>query len=547
MRDSAYYECIMSDPLISVIVPIYNSEKTIVRCVESIIFQPFKNIEIILVEDASSDRSKQICYELERQYNNIVVVEHNRNKGVSAARNDGLCRASGDYVVFIDSDDWIGTDYFSDLLDVIEKKNIGMGVCGFWYSNEYEQINNQVHIFDKMDSFDVKESDDIFQLVDKWHFGALWNKIFVREIIEKYHIRFDEYLSIGEDTRFSLEYLKKMGGLKIGILSRPHYHYVQSNSNSLWMLHQDKIEKKLETNDMVYSFLSEEKKRQYEWNYQKKIWEAYENQFCLLGRMKGNYIQKLKELKLLSGAERYKESCRKTGMCSEKKAGWYLRWMYSWSREKYLDKKRFFISFITRLLGVIRRKCREPIIKRQVKICKVKECSLISQNCIGGVFYHDMGLQFMSPTINLFFKPEDFCRFVNNLKYYVTKPLEVYWGEQYPMGKIEDISIHFMHYESCREAKEKWEERCSRIDWDRIIVLSTDMEGFNENHFRIFEKIPYPKILFTGKKIFSEAPFALYYPEYHDREVKDLIPGRKFYKNSRLVHLVNEERKRKEG
>ncbi len=191
-----------------------------------------------------------------------------------------------------------------------------------------------------------------------------------------------------------------------------------------------------------------------------------------------------------------------------------------------------------RVIGRFKREKAARIAAKEKKRLTNTHFSVISQNCIGGVFYHDMGLRFTSPTIDLYFSCPDFIKFVLDLDHYLTQELSVSWGEEYPIGSLDDITIHFMHYETCSEAKEKWDKRKKRIDRDAILILCTDMEGFDEAAYEQWKKIPYPKVLFSAED--RKAPDVVFYPEFkQDGRVSDLIPERKFYKDGVLINTVN--------
>lgn len=115
--------------------------------------------------------------------------------------------------------------------------------------------------------------------------------------------------------------------------------------------------------------------------------------------------------------------------------------------------------------------------------------SIISSNCWGGVVYHDLGQEFLSPTINLWFKPNDFMKFVGNLKWYLSlEPIEEKSTEySYPVGRIGDIYLYFMHYSSFDEAKSKWMERATRINWDNIFIAMTESPNSPVELYRRFE------------------------------------------------------------
>lgn len=198
---------------------------------------------------------------------------------------------------------------------------------------------------------------------------------------------------------------------------------------------------------------------------------------------------------------------------------------------------------IDRIKVKIQRELLNAKIKRIKKTLENDSFTIISQNCIGGVFYHDMGMQFLSPTINLFFYASDFQKLIKNLKSYMQEEIQVYINEKdgYPIGIINDIEVHFLHYETCEEAKAAWEKRKLRIDYDKILILSTDRDGFDKKLFEEWKKVPYAKVLFTSQKNYSTDKDSLYFPEYEELGmIPDLIPNREFYRNEKLIKTVNE-------
>lgn len=196
--------------------------------------------------------------------------------------------------------------------------------------------------------------------------------------------------------------------------------------------------------------------------------------------------------------------------------------------------------FVQRIKWNFQRIKRERLIGKVKSKLKNKQFSIISQNCIGGVFYHDMGIKFLSPTINLYFEQPDFVRFVLEIEKYLSMELLMEWGEEYPVGRLGDITIHFMHYESCTEAEKSWNKRKERVNLNKIIVLSTDMEGFDDTVFEMWNQIMYPKVLFTAHKEYIQEKSSVYFSKYEVfNQVLDLIPKREFYKKNILVDVVN--------
>lgn len=138
-------------------------------------------------------------------------------------------------------------------------------------------------------------------------------------------------------------------------------------------------------------------------------------------------------------------------------------------------------------------------LKRKKQRLKNKNPSIISNNCVGGVMSHDLGQQFCSPTVNLYFKAEEYIRFLRNLKYYLS--LDVVQLESdlpYPVGIIDDVRIFFMHYSSFEEAKRKWDERKKRVNFSNLYVIMTEKEECTEDLMKQFDALEYrKKILFT--------------------------------------------------
>lgn len=133
-----------------------------------------------------------------------------------------------------------------------------------------------------------------------------------------------------------------------------------------------------------------------------------------------------------------------------------------------------------------------------------KTPTLIGDNCNVGVMYHDLGLKFTSPTINLYIYPDDYIKFLQNLRYYTNHEIvEVFEdGVTFPIGMIDDIKIYFMHYQSFDEAQKKWVERCKRIDFENLYVTMTKRSyRCTEEHIKVFDALPYKnKVIFTNKE-----------------------------------------------
>ncbi|MCH5315034.1 MAG: glycosyltransferase [Eubacterium sp.] len=194
------------EPLITVIVPVYNVEKYLDKCVESIVNQTYTNLEIILVDDGSPDNCPQMCDEWAQKDSRIKVI-HKVNSGVSSARNSALEIAKGEYIGFVDSDDYCKLNMYEILLRSISDNNADVVVCNNTHVNDKGEV-----IKITSSPFALVEGDD---LLNNFIFGNLFdststcNKLFKSKIIIKNNIRFNADIKVGEDLLFNYYALKK--------------------------------------------------------------------------------------------------------------------------------------------------------------------------------------------------------------------------------------------------------------------------------------------------------------------------------------------------
>lgn len=197
-------------------------------------------------------------------------------------------------------------------------------------------------------------------------------------------------------------------------------------------------------------------------------------------------------------------------------------------------------SLLTRIRDRIQREKNAIVIRRARRQIADPSFTAISQNCIGGVLYHDLGAPFLSPTVNLFIPAKDFLRMCTDLEHYMRLPITVHMGEHWPVGLLGDVRIEFMHYASCNEAEAAWTRRAARIRYDRIMIIGTDRDGFDGEAFAAFKRLPYPKVLFTANPAYAQDADSVYLPRFRQSGVVgDLIPARAFYKTGKLVRAVH--------
>ena len=214
-------------PAVSIIVPVYNAQKTVGRCIESIMNQEFEDFELLLIDDGSQDDSGRICDEYAAQDHRIKVI-HKENSGVSDSRNAALNLAQGEYIQFLDSDDWITTDATSLFYRAAREHHCDMVISDF-----YRVVGQRVsHKGDIDDDVIMTREDFASHMMENpadFYYGVLWNKFFKREIIEKYHLRMDSSISWCEDFMFNLEYIRHADSFYA--LKVPIYYYVKTKGS----------------------------------------------------------------------------------------------------------------------------------------------------------------------------------------------------------------------------------------------------------------------------------------------------------------------------
>lgn len=211
---------------ISIIVPIYNVEKYLKKCVQSILNQSFKNFELILVNDGSLDKCGRICDEYAKKDERIKVI-HKVNGGLSSARNAGLNIASGEYIGFVDSDDYLDERMYEVLINSIRKTNSDMVICDYYIDYENEKDISKEYDINVI----VKEFDNISALKELYRengvkFVVAWNKIYKRELFDE--LRYENG-RIHEDEILAHKLLYKCN--KITYIPIKLYHYLQRENS----------------------------------------------------------------------------------------------------------------------------------------------------------------------------------------------------------------------------------------------------------------------------------------------------------------------------
>lgn len=291
-------------PKVSIIVPVYNVEKYLHRCMDSLINQTFKDIEIIAVNDGSTDNSLNILNEYCVKDDRVRVINKN-NGGLSSARNIGIDEAIGKYILFVDSDDWIDLNMINQLYTTSTVNNCDVTMCS--YSREYSNKSREkIFSFDEVTIFNEVECKNLHrriigpigsELANPEHNDSLvtaWGKLYKSNIIKNNNIKFVDTSVIGtEDCLFNVyvfSYVKSAV-----FINKPFYKYWKENNNSLTSIHKSKLKDKwLKMYSYIRNFLDAG-------NYDESFYNALENRICMstlgLGLNECNKANKVSEIK----------------------------------------------------------------------------------------------------------------------------------------------------------------------------------------------------------------------------------------------------------
>ncbi len=271
-----------NDELVSVIVPVFNVEKYLKSCIESILNQTHNNLELILVDDGSKDNSGNICDEYKIKDKRIIVI-HKENGGVSLARNSALEIAKGEYITFVDADDSIKSTYIEDLLEMCKENKCEMAISGFANKQNDNITENKNQIEKRMTS----EETLARMLNEKNFYATVWGKIFKRQIIDK--IRFNEEYKIGEDLDFVVNVLSQNVMVYINTSLIDYYYNIREDSVT-----KDKYNEKWEKEIQICNRLIEDVEKRYP-NIKEFAEKRYVriNYSCITKVLKYNYDEKV--------------------------------------------------------------------------------------------------------------------------------------------------------------------------------------------------------------------------------------------------------------
>lgn len=298
------------DKKISIIVPIYNTEKYLDKCISSIINQTYRNLEIILVNDGSKDGSLEVCKKYEKIDKRIKVLNI-KNMGVSNARNRGIDISTGEFIMFCDSDDWVEPRWCEVLINSFDE-NI-MSICAIKYNYEYEnkKIDN---ILDYNKDIIILDKKRFFLLYD-YAFNSPCNKIFSTKTIKDNNIRFNQNISLGEDVLFNLEYID-LSNSNLKYINTCLYNYRFTEEISLTSkYYKNHFEQCTHVYDEIHNFMikfgNDDKELEY------YFYKIYFNQLSTILYMNFssysqlNFLERFRENKKIMKSNQYRDCINK--------------------------------------------------------------------------------------------------------------------------------------------------------------------------------------------------------------------------------------------
>lgn len=235
-------------PQVSVIIPVYNSQDTVKKSISSLLKQTLNKIEILVIDDGSTDNSLKIAQSLADE-NECIKVFHQENKGVSNARNFGISNASGKYIFFLDSDDFLDTNALKSLYSLCEKEKLVFASCN------HNEINSTVSQPEKNNehSYVAHNKEDIANILDLLYIKSAWAKLFNRQFILDNRLAFDESMSLGEDLHFICRIMALT--TNIGYVGNQYYHINNTNPYSLSKKYSKNLEHALEKQHTAWEIL----------------------------------------------------------------------------------------------------------------------------------------------------------------------------------------------------------------------------------------------------------------------------------------------------
>lgn len=499
--------------LVSIVTPVYNGEKYIHILLESVLKQTYDRVQMIVADDGSTDRTKEIAETfrprfVERGYIfDVVAGEHLCAAG---AMCNGLPLVRGEFLIWPDGD------------DEIMPESIAKRVA---FLNENASVNcvrsNRIYV-DSETGKEVKALERTGNLAAHNIFlELLKGETYVccgcymlrsKQFFEIYPEGKIPVYGVGQNFQMLLPFMYKYD---CHSLNEPLYKVNRrADSHSARQLTKEEEYKKYKD----YEDLLDDVIRI------ANIVDTY-----TLSVIDGWKYGRQKEL-----FERHKdrESLKKCYRSAYRRRqislGDYLFRQFGLSAAG-----RFFMKVINKLNRIrmnLRVENRNRFLAKQKKKLTIANPCVVSNNCVGGAILHDLGLQFLSPFVNLLIMPADYIKMLKSLPEYMASELRFFRqdGIEYPIAKLKDITVHFIHYNTEEDARLKWYERVARMDYNHLYILFSDRDGATKDDIEEFDKLPYKHKVVLVNKPTPNIKSAVYLKGYEkDKEIGMLIA----YKN----------------
>ncbi len=269
---------------LTIIIPTYNSEKYIEKCIFSILKQTYTNLEIIIIDDNSSDNTYNICKKIQKKDSRIKLMKNIKNEGVSTTRNLGINVSTGEYITFVDADDYIEDNLYEKLIDRLEKENISIAMCNFYTEVKGKDTRNKIK-----NKEIIIDSNKILKYIflSDYFCGFVWNKIYKANIIKNNNLKFNNDIYICEDLLFNCQYISKIE--KGFYTTDKMYHYVQRNNSSYNKQYSERWETVIQAYEQMKLYINEQNVKNFQYSYL----------YSLLNLKEKVYMEKYRKKELL--------------------------------------------------------------------------------------------------------------------------------------------------------------------------------------------------------------------------------------------------------
>ena len=527
---------------IAVVVPVYNVQQYLNRCVDSLLKQTITNYTVYLIDDGSTDRSAEICEQYSNNNANVTTI-HQTNEGLSGARNTGI-KAALDaeeftWITFVDSDDWVDENYLSYLIKANQKNDTRISVCSYTREaeNSYTVKKNSVWVID---------SDS---LVAKYPIEGTvaWGKLYDIKLFDNMEYPVGK---LHEDEFVTYKLLDACRD--ISFVELPLYFYFL---NPAGIMKSGWNKRKL---DSIEAF--EEQKDYYKKTNNWRMYGYAVNKYNtgLALQLQNIASSNLESSEKINLEKRLQKKLRKSLLMNSAKTPMITQnmWIYetaypSFMKMVYWPYKKAAHGAEKAFSRLTANNKANKFFRKLINASNRKRLnntgfSLLASNCTGGFILHDLGLQFNSPFINLWITPADFIKYLNDMDYYNSCSLHfIESDKKYPVGQLDDITIYFQHYKSNKDAEDSWNRRKERINKDNIFVIMTDRDGCTYQNLVDFDKLPFEKVVFTHK-YYPQIQSAVFVKGFQDSdmvgnlfEYKSLFSGKKYYDELNYIDWFN--------